>query len=60
MLSPSGKVEWLCSQCKGREIVPVNIGGQRSFACSCGYFAPWRSRLKRSQSDAAGEQHDKT
>lgn len=61
MLSPSGKVAWVCNQCKGPHIQRVRIGGQKSFACECGYFGPWRSRLKYGSKpkmttvDASGE-----
>lgn len=57
MLSPSGKVEWLCAKCKAREITRGRFGGLNVWMCLiCGWWQPWRTRLKRStQCDAATE-----
>lgn len=60
MLSPSGKVEWLCSECRSGNIIErTNIGFYdyttpdiHNFECKdCGYFANWRTRIKKSNQE---------
>lgn len=51
MLSPSGKVEWLCPECHGEDI-HQDFPEQDKRYCrmawcnDCGWYFPWRARIK--------------
>lgn len=50
MLSPSGKVEWLCPICKSEEIRPDPPTSDKwcgtGWCNTCGVVFCWRSRIK--------------